>query len=217
MSQATLIGLTQSKVHHMEIANRYKRPLYVTEFTTPGIAARIAGVNNQTFKKWLAKGRIPAYKNPTDIGDNLIRVGDILTFCIRNDVPYDKDMISRDRIPSKHQPKSYVDRIYAFNVAGESEDARVLFCTLRQFLDYLEYDPFNWFAIGDSLGGAAESFYRHIVEGLNPLMLNAGKFRHHIVAIGIRILGIPFYSNMHDMVAAMPMKKVSNAHVLIED
>lgn len=193
----------------MEIANRYNRPLYVTEYTTPGIAARIAGINILTFKKWLRVGKIPVRKNPTATGENIIRVGDILTYCIRNDLPYDKEMISRNRIASEHQPQAYVDRIYAFNTLQKFpyKDARVVFCTLRQFIEYLEYDPFNWFAIGNNIG-SSYTFYTHIVEGLKPLILNAGKFKHHVVALGVRIPGIPFYPNLDELIAAMPMKHI---------
>lgn len=194
----------------MEIANRYNRPLYVTEYTTPGIAARIAGINILTFKKWLRVGKIPVRKNPTATGENIIRVGDILTYCIRNDLPYDKEMISRNRIASEHQPQAYVDRIYAFNVPSipPCNDARVIVCTLRQFLEYLDYDPFNWFAIGGKCGYASV-FYAHIIQGLAPMILNAGKFKHHIASIGIAYHTIThYYPTLDDMLAAMPMKRI---------
>lgn len=166
----------------MNIVTRYSHRININDYTTAGIAARLLGINHVTFKTKVLRGEIPWFKSGTDRTEKIYRVKDIVTYAIRNEYPLDKERI--ERYSPFYQPNTIVDKVYCYCVPdfdSVKEDSRFIECNLRQFIDFLDYDPFNWFCIGQDLGYEYQGVIASEIQGaIKSVDEKQKKFAHTV-------------------------------------
>lgn len=169
----------------MNIVTRYSHQIRITDYTTAGIAARLLGINHITFKTKVLRGEIPSYPSGTDRTDKIYRVRDIVDYAIRNEFPLDKDRI--EGYSSFYQPSGIADKVYCYCVSdfdSVKNDPRFIKCNLRQFIDFLDTDPFNWFVIGNAKGQNYQNTFRDELDDiLKPLTKDQKPFAYKFFTI----------------------------------
>lgn len=147
----------------MKVIKRLNQRLNIYDYTTPGIACRIMDTNILTFKKLLNGGHIPFRRATTAAGEALIRIKDIITYSIRQNLPLDMSMLNHD---SFKQVSGLIESVYMYAFEPNTFVATPLLIpvNLKALIQLIEIDPFQPICIGDMYGG---NFPEYIANELN--------------------------------------------------
>lgn len=119
------------------------------DYVTAGIAGRIMGNCALTFKRLVKRGGIPYQQAHTKAGEVLVKVSDVLKYCIMNNLPYNDSLIEPESL-SRVRVSTGEAWLHAIEPAlFESKLPDVLsMVNLYQLFKFMAFDPYKPVVIG---------------------------------------------------------------------